>query len=111
MAIKKRVTQVPAATSADDDLDRKAEAFGIGAVKIDGKPIADVQELLQEEGLDPDAPVGPQGIMLRFNAYQRKLLEDEKRFQRRSGQKILEMLVWPELEKRRDERLIQKESE
>ncbi|MDD1475353.1 MULTISPECIES: hypothetical protein [Micrococcaceae] len=94
MAIKKREAPAVASTAVAGDEDavaRRAEEFGKGgyAPQVDEAP------------LDPNAPVGPQGILFRFNDYQKQLLKESADADRRSQQKLLESIIWPELERRR----------
>lgn len=94
MAIKKRDARavVSTAVTADEDaVARRAEEFGKGgyAPQVDEAP------------LDPNAPVGPQGILFRFNDYQKQLLKESADADRRSQQKLLESIIWPELERRK----------
>lgn len=97
MAIKKRVVspspQMPETTA--DAVDRKASEFGKAGYAPKESPA---------EPLDPNAPVGPQGILFRFNDYQKQLLKSEADADRRSQQKLLESILWPELERRKAER-------
>lgn len=92
MAIKKREarTSSPASTS-QDELDEKAAKFGKGGYAPEAENVS----------YDPHAPVGPQGILFRFNDYQKQLLKDSAAADRRSQQKLLESIVWPELERRK----------
>lgn len=99
MAIKRRESQqtTPAAVQDhDDELEKRAEAFGHGAYS----PVKNTPETV----LDPTAPIGPQGILFRYNDYQKALLKESAEQDRRSIQKLLESIVWPELERRRAER-------
>lgn len=94
MAIKKREAPAvaPTAVAGDEDaVARRAEEFGKGGYA----PQAD------EAPLDPNAPVGPQGILFRFNDYQKQLLKESADADRRSQQKLLESIIWPELERRK----------
>lgn len=94
MAIKKRDARAvaTAAVSADEDAAaRRAEEFGKGGYA----PQAD------EAPLDPNAPIGPQGILFRLNDYQKQLLKESADADRRSQQKLLESIIWPELERRK----------
>jgi hypothetical protein len=94
MAIKKREARGAASTPATADEDavaRRAEEFGKGGYA----PHTD------EAALDPNAPIGPQGILFRFNEYQKQLLKESADADRRSQQKLLESILWPELERRR----------
>lgn len=98
MAIKRRESQqeTSPATTENDELEKRAEAFGRGAYS----PVKEVPET----ELDPTAPIGPQGILFRYNDYQKALLKESADQDRRSIQKLLESIVWPELERRRSER-------
>lgn len=94
MAIKKREARAAGSTPATGDEDavaRRAEEFGKGgyAPQVDEAP------------LDPNAPIGPQGILFRFNDYQKQLLKESADADRRSQQKLLESIIWPELERRK----------
>lgn len=94
MAIKKREALAAASTAAAGDeaaVARRAEEFGKGGYA----PQTD------EAPLDPNAPVGPQGILFRFNDYQKQLLKESADADRRSQQKLLESIIWPELERRK----------
>ncbi|MGG5170578.1 hypothetical protein ACQR35_00155 [Pseudarthrobacter sp. J1738] len=92
MAIKKRAAQSTSPATADEDvIAKKAEEFGRGGYAPE----------VQAPSLDPNAPVGPQGILFRFNDYQKQLLKEEAEADRRSQQKLLESIIWPELERRR----------
>jgi hypothetical protein len=94
MAIKKREARTGASTAITGDEDavaRRAEEFGKGGYAP--------QE--NEAPLDPNAPVGPQGILFRFNDYQKQLLKESADADRRSQQKLLESIIWPELERRK----------
>jgi hypothetical protein len=96
MPIKKRDAQPTSPSMADEDaIAKKAEEFGRGGYAPE----------VQETPLDPNAPVGPQGILFRFNNYQKQLLKEEAEADRRSQQKLLESIIWPELERRRAARL------
>ena len=97
MAIKKREGRAVVSTAVAGDEDavaRKAAEFGKGgyAPEVDEAP------------LDPNAPIGPQGILFRFNDYQKQLLKESADADRRSQQKLLESIIWPELERRKAER-------
>jgi hypothetical protein len=97
MAIKRRDARAVASTavSADEDaVARRAEEFGRGGYA----PQSD------EAPLDPNAPIGPQGILFRFNEYQKQLLKESADADRRSQQKLLESIIWPELERRKADR-------
>jgi len=97
MAIKKRETRAGASTAVavdEDAVARKAAEFGKGGYA----PQTD------EAPLDPNAPVGPQGILFRFNDYQKQLLKESADADRRSQQKLLESIIWPELERRKTQR-------
>lgn len=98
MAIKKRPAPQAAPEPAEENpaLEQRAEAFGRGAY-------APTSAALQAV-LDPNAPVGPQGTLFRYNEYQKALLKESAEIDRRSMQKLLESIVWPELERRRAER-------
>lgn len=98
MAIKKRPAPqaAPAPTEENPALEQRAEAFGRGAY---APTVASPQS-----ALDPNAPVGPQGTLFRYNEYQKALLKESADADRRSMQKLLESIVWPELERRRTER-------
>lgn len=98
MAIKKRPAPkaVPAPSEESPALEQRAEAFGHGAY---APSVAAPQS-----DLDPGAPVGPQGTLFRYNDYQKALLKESAEADRRSMQKLLESIVWPELERRRTER-------
>ncbi|WP_314216585.1 hypothetical protein [Pseudarthrobacter equi] len=93
MPIKKRDAQpTPPTPTADEALiEKRAEEFGRGGYAPEVK----------ETPLNPNAPVGPQGILFRFNDYQKQLLKEEAEADRRSQQKLLESIIWPELERRR----------
>lgn len=99
MAIKRRqpATASPAPTVRDDqdELARKAEEFGRGGYA----PV----ESATEDHLDPNAPLTKM-VPFRLNEYQKLLLKEAATEDRRSQQKLLESLVWPELERRRTER-------
>ena len=98
MAIKKR--QGPAAGTLpvihedQDEMARKAEEFGRGGYAPAETP---------GEQLDPNAPLTKM-IPFRLNEYQKQLLKEAAVEDRRSQQKLLESLIWPELERRRAER-------
>jgi hypothetical protein len=97
MAIKKREARTAASTDVTGDEDavaRKAAEFGKGGYA----PQTD------EAPLDPNAPIGPQGILFRFNDYQKQLLKESADADRRSQQKLLESIIWPELERRKADR-------
>ena len=97
MAIKKREARTAAPPPASTDQDavaRKAEEFGKGGYAPE----------VVEVSLNPSAPVGPQGILFRFNDYQKQLLKESADADRRSQQKLLESIIWPELERRKAER-------
>ncbi|MFC8041866.1 hypothetical protein ACFUOZ_21135 [Paenarthrobacter sp. NPDC057355] len=97
MPIKKRdpLPTSPATAPADEAaIAKKAEEFGRGGYAPE----------VQEAALDPNAPVGPQGILFRYNDYQKQLLKEEAEVDRRSQQKLLESIIWPELERRRASR-------
>lgn len=97
MPIKKRDAQPTSPATAMEDEDviaKKAEEFGRGGYAPEAK----------ETSLDPNAPVGPQGILFRYNDYQKQLLKEEAEADRRSQQKLLESIIWPELERRRASR-------
>jgi hypothetical protein len=81
-------------TADEEAIAKKAEEFGRGGYAPE----------VQETPLDPNAPVGPQGILFRFNDYQKQLLKEEAEADRRSQQKLLESIIWPELERRRASR-------
>ncbi|GAT89604.1 hypothetical protein CVCC1112_4263 [Paenarthrobacter nicotinovorans] len=92
MPIKKRDAQPTSPVTSDEDvIAKKAEEFGRGGYAPEVQPTP----------LDPNAPVGPQGILFRFNDYQKQLLKEEAEADRRSQQKLLESIIWPELERRR----------
>ncbi|WP_420181231.1 hypothetical protein [Paenarthrobacter sp. TA1.8] len=94
MPIKKRDAMPTAAATGSVDEDavaKKAEEFGRGGYAPE----------VVEIPLDPNAPVGPQGILFRFNDYQKQLLKESAEADRRSQQKLLESIIWPELERRR----------
>ena len=96
MAIKKREARTatpPPASSDQDAVARKAEEFGKGGYAPE----------VVEVPLNPSAPVGPQGILFRFNDYQKQLLKESAEADRRSQQKLLESIIWPELERRKAE--------
>jgi hypothetical protein len=97
MAIKKREARTatpPPASTDQDAVARKAEEFGKGGYAPE----------VHEVPLNPNAPVGPQGILFRFNDYQKQLLKESAEADRRSQQKLLESIIWPELERRKAER-------
>ncbi|MGW9405851.1 hypothetical protein ACWGQ2_18020 [Arthrobacter sp. NPDC055585] len=99
MAIKKRqppaVSPAPAISDDQDELARKAEEFGRGGY-------APVEPAAEDE-LDPDAPLTKM-MPFRMNEYQKLLLKESAAEDRRSQQKLLESLIWPELERRKAER-------
>ena len=70
MAIKKRTPQQATVTGTTEsaELDQRAEAFGHGAYSPVATPPA--------AELNPRASVGPQGILFRYNDYQKALLKD-----------------------------------
>jgi hypothetical protein len=97
MAIKKREARTGASTAVTGDEDavaRRAEEFGKGGYAPQ----------IEETPLDPNAPIGPQGILFRFNDYQKQLLKESADADRRSQQKLLESIIWPELERRKEAR-------
>lgn len=93
MAIKKREARptTPAIEADEDAVAKQAEEFGKGGYAPE----------VHEAPLDPNAPIGPQGILFRFNDYQKQLLKESADADRRSQQKLLESIIWPELERRR----------
>lgn len=93
MAIKKR-GQAPRAGADDETLAKRVAEFGQGGYL----PESD------ESVLDPKAPVGSQGFLFRLNDYQKQLLAESARDDGRSRQKLLETIVWPELERRKAEK-------
>ena len=98
MAIKKRqppVASAPAVPDDQDELARKAEEFGRGGYA----PV----ETASDTQLDPNAPLTKM-IPFRLNEYQKQLLKESAMEDRRSQQKLLESLIWPERERRRAER-------
>lgn len=99
MAIKKRGSREaePEHPAEDPELDRRVDAFGHGAYSPVGTP----EPTAADEQLDLEAAIGRQGILFRYNDYQRKLLKDSAVADRRRIQKLLESIVWPELERRK----------
>ncbi|MFJ2662689.1 hypothetical protein [Arthrobacter koreensis] len=99
MAIKKRqppaTSPAPIVRDEQDELARKAEEFGRGGY-------APAQPATEDEP-DPNAPLTKM-VPFRLNEYQKLLLKEAAVEDRRSQQKLLESLVWPELERRRAER-------
>jgi hypothetical protein len=93
MPIKKREERVAPAAGDEESIAKRAEEFGRGGY---------APEEAEAAPLDPNAPVGPQGIVFRFNDYQKQLLKESAEDDRRSQQKLLESIVWPELERRRE---------
>ena len=100
MAIKKRQPAMPSPATAvredQDELARKAEEFGRGGY-------APVESAGEEDQLDPNAPLTKM-VPFRLNEYQKLLLKEAAVEDRRSQQKLLESLIWPELERRRADR-------
>ncbi|WP_431230820.1 hypothetical protein [Paenarthrobacter nicotinovorans] len=92
MPIKKREERVAPAAGDEESIAKRAEEFGRGGY---------APEEVEAAPLDPNAPVGPQGIVFRFNDYQKQLLKESAEADRRSQQKLLESIIWPELERRR----------
>lgn len=95
MAIKKRDQAPPPGMRLDDDaLAKRVAEFGQAGYL----PESD------EPALDPKAPVGSQGFLFRLNDYQKQLLAESARDDGRSRQKLLETIIWPELERRKAEK-------
>ena len=93
MPIKKRGPVASPSSGPADELSRRAEEFGkAGYAPQESVPV-----------LDPNAPLSKL-FPLRVNEYQKQLLQESAAADRRSQQKLLESLIWPELERRRAER-------
>lgn len=95
MAIKRRVQDPPSGSRSDEDeIAKRVAEFGQGGYLPESDEVA----------LDPKAPVGSQSFLFRLNDYQKQLLAESARDDGRSRQKLLETIIWPELERRKAEK-------